>query len=422
MFDLGRILRFLGRLLMDYFAWIVVIYGLAALTEVLTHLDLLPEFLFTPEFWLTSGLNLFPAGAVTLITIWLAGRFLYSVYGLGSWRDGVAFVMRSRFGQPGFGPWMKVDSGKITLNADGVLARIGGPGSLIIYNDSAVVLERRGVLTRVLGPGFPKIEAFEKIYDIVDLRPKRWVYTVSAMTKEGIPINWDAEVHYQIADGEKESTEENPYPFSEESVFRAATCKWRREAGRDQDMDWEGRIVIGETEGILRSILARYPLDQLIGTTEVEEQAAREAVQEELERRLRRAVTPALGAKILRVKLDNLKVDDAITREWITFWKARWERELAGRSVEGDARSVYMYETAKAEAQMQFIVTIGRALQELEASPGVTPRIILMRLFSALDRARLAASARVFVPGQALEALDTIKDLLEGGSDSNQQQ
>ncbi len=420
MFNPLRILRFLCRFFLDFIVVILVICNLAVLTEVLTHLDELPVLLFTPAFWLAVGLNMLPAVSVTLIIFWLAGHFLRAVYGLSSRREGVSFLTRSRFGQASFRPWMKIAEGKIALHADSILTRTGGPGNLITYNDSAVVLEQGGRLTKVEGPGYPRLDRFEKIYDIVDLRPKRWVYTVSAMTKEGIPITWDAEVHYQIADGGQTPTDKVPYPVSKEDVFRAATGWWRREAGRVQDLDWEGRLVIGDTEGTLRSILARRPLDQLIGLTEADERAAREAIQEELERELRKAVYPKLGAKILQVKLDNFKVDDAVTQQWIQAWKARWQSWSGIQLAQGEAARIYLQETTKAEAQMRLLVSISRAFQDLDFK-AVTPSIILMRLFSALDRAHLPAVARVFVPGQALDALEKVKRLVAGESDQVEQ-
>jgi hypothetical protein len=419
MFNLGRILRFVGKFLVDFVILGVVVCGLAVLNEVFIHADEVPDLFYTPRFWLAVGLNMLPAGLMALAVFWLAGRFLRAVYGLKNWQEGMGFLIRSRFGQSSFRPWMKIAEGKIALYADSIVNRTGGPGHLIVYHDSAVVLERAGRLTRVEGPGFPKLEPFERIYDIVDLRPKRWVYTVSAMTKEGIPISWDAEVHYQIADGGEEPTEKAPYPVSKDDIFNAATCKWRREAGKPQDMDWEGRLVIGDVEGILRSILARRRLDQLIGLTEAEERAAREAVQEELEREIRKVASSKFGAKILQVKLDNFKVADTVTEQWIQAWKTRWQSWSAGQLAQGEAARIYLHETAKAEAQTRLLVSITRAFQDLDVKT-VTPTIIMMRLFSALDGAGMPASARVFVPGQALDTLEKMQHLL-GGDDQAKQ-
>lgn len=415
MFNLKRIYNFYCAFLADLIPLGLLIFVLAVLTELFTAAPRsLPGSLFTWEFWLAVILNVLPAILVTLVVFWLAGHFVRAVYNLNSWREGVGFLARSRLGQSGFGPFMIIAEGKIARNEDSILTRLGGPGHLIIRNDSAVVLERGGKLTRVLGPGFPKLEPFEKIYDIVDLRPKHWKYSVGAMTSEGIRIDWDVEVIYQIANGGQKPTKKEPYPFSPEDIFRAATSKWRREASRTQDMDWEGRLVIGDMEGILRSILAQRSLNQLIGLTEAEEAAAREVVQQELAEKLAKQIYPKLGARIIQVKLDNLRVKDEITQEWIKVWKAHWQSWSDIQWGEEQAQRICLYETAKAEAQARLIETITRALQGVDHRQPITPAIVLMRLFSALDRAHLPAAARVFVPNLAIEGLEKIDHLIAG--------
>lgn len=420
MLNPGRFVHFWGRFLGAFITLFMVDLLLAVLTEMLTRSGELPNQMLSGDFWLAVGFNMLPAMLAALVILWLVGRFMRSVYRLESWREGVWFLIRSRFGQHGFKPFVRIGEGKINTNRDSILTRTGGPGHLVIYNDSAVLLGQGGRFTRVEGPGFCRLEPFEKIYQIIDLRPKRWVYPVSGMTKEGVPVTWEVEIHYQIDDGGQTSTQESPFPFSAEAVFRAATGQWRREAGTSQDLDWEGRVVIGHAGGILRSILAQRSLDQLIGLTEADARAVRETVQEEMEHKLRVAA-PGLGAKILQVKLDNLKVDDAITQQWIEAWKAHWQRWSDLQLAQAEASGVYLYETAKAEAQMRLIVTITRALQELDSSPAITTRIILMRLFSALDRAHPTSSSRLFVPGHALGALEKMRQLLGGGDDSGQQ-
>lgn len=408
--NLPRLFKFWQKFLQDFLTLTLIISGLAFLTELLTHLQQLPGILINWQFWLAVGVNMLPSIFTTFLVFFLAARFLRTVYGLKNRREGIDFLARARFGQPDFSPFMRVSDGKITLNEDSILTKVGGPGNLIIFNNSAVVLERAGRLTRVAGPGFCSLKEFETIYDVVDLRPKRWILTVNAMTKEGIDVSWDVEVCYQLADGDQQPTEETPFPCDENAVFRAATIKWRRETGRIQDMDWEGRVVIGSTEGTLRSILARRPLDTLIGLTEAEAQAARESVQAELEAAVRKAVT-GLGAKILHVKLDNLKVGDTVTQQWIDAWRATWQKWTNERLGQSEAARIQLYEEAKAEAQMHYITNITRALAQENLSRQDTLQTLSMRLFSVLDRAQLPASARVFVPGQAWEMVNQLQGL-----------
>jgi hypothetical protein len=412
MFNLPRLLRFLGRVLLFLVPFLLVTVVLAFLTEYLTIEGTPTARLLDGAFWLGVGLNTLPAWAVMLVTLWLAGRFVMAVYGLDGWRQGIGFILRSRFGLPAFGPWTRIRKGQIDQErANPILEKIGGPGHLVVYNDSAALLEQAGQLTQVEGAGFPALGRFEKVYDVVDLRPRRWVHTVEAMTKEGIPVHWQAEVHYQVGDGGKEPSSYMPFPLCKEEVFRASMSKWVLSQDGRQTIDWEARIVLVETERCLRSILARWRLDQLVGITEEAEQTSRESIQAELEAALRKVVPP-LGSRLLKVKLDNLQVADDVTQQWISAWKARWERWSAGLLAQGEASHVYLYETVKAEAQMQLLAKIVQAFQRQTVRQASTPQLILMRLFSVLDRAAFPASSRIFFPSQALGALEQIRSLV----------
>jgi hypothetical protein len=412
MFNLSRTLSFVWRFLRLALPLIVALFLLSVVTEGLAHRQELDRALLDWTFWAAIVGNMVPALVIAGIVFWLAARFVRDVFKLDTWKAGLGFLTRSRFGLPGFGPWMKAEKGALANHEDSVLTRVGGPGHLVIYNDSAVVLECAGRLTRVEGPGFPKIEPFEQVYDVIDLRPKRWVYPVKAMTKDGIPITWDAEIHYQIADEGERPSEQAPYPLSRENVFKACTSRWVF-VGRPTKMDWEGLMVISNTEGGLRTILARWWLNQLIGLTEEEEQAARQAVQAQLEKVLSEHA-PKIGAKVLSVKLDNLQVEDAITQQWIEAWRTHWKAWSTARLARGEAAQLYLNEMAKAEAQMSLLVNIGRAFEGLTSRDTVIPHIVLSRLFSVLDRASFSASSRIFFPSQALDTLEKMRQLVGG--------
>lgn len=415
MFNAARTFKFWGRtsrLLIP----VVLVAALALLTETLTQ-PLFP----LDEFLVESGVSLLGYLAVYIIIVLVimlfAGRFVAATYNLDGTREGIAPLIRLMFGKPGFGPIAVISGGQIASGQDTVVTKLGGPAGLVIHNDSAVVLEKRGTLSRVVGPGLPVLEPFETVYDVIDLRPKRWLLSVGAMTREGIPVTWDVEIRYQIDDGGQEPTEDRPYPFSEETVFKAATGKWRRERGRTQDIDWEGWVVISQTEGSLRSIIARRNLDELIGLTEEATLAAREAVQNELAGIIREAA-PKMGAKLLDLRLQTLQVQDEVTEQWIEAWRARWQgwstRELAPH----EAERIQEYEKAKAEAHILPLNNLTAELQKLEHADQA---VILMRLSSILDQGTLGVASRVFFPGQALETVEHIRDILRGPSGSDHQ-
>jgi len=163
------------------------------------------------EFWFFVLLNMVPGLVAVVVVCWLAASFVQSLYGLRSRREGWGFLTRSLFGLSGLQPFLIIREGTIQGDEAHVLRRVGGPGGLVIFNDSAVVLERAGRLTRVAGSGFAYLEPFEKVWDAIDLRPQRWNFAVEAMTQEGIPVTCHADVSFKIDDGDKKSTREEAY-------------------------------------------------------------------------------------------------------------------------------------------------------------------------------------------------------------------
>lgn len=422
MFNWRRLGRFLGIMLAIAIPFLIMAFGLAVFTELFTHQEELPELLTTADFWLELGLNVLPMIAAMVLVLWFAGRFLVKVYQLDSWQEGMAFLVRSRCGLRGFRPWARIEKGAVCEGGSAVLDKAGGPGNVVIYQDSAVVLERGGRLTRILGRGIHDLKRFEKIYEVVDLRPKRAIHTVKAMTREGIPVQWDVELQYQIDSGDEVAADDAPYPMSPEAVLHAATSKWVRGNSRTQpDLRWEDRLTFVETDRHLRLMLASRRLDQLIGLT-ADQRAVREAIQTELETRVRQ-VAPKTGGKILGVRLDSLSVEDAVTQQWIKAWKVNWQNWSAKRLAHAEAASIHQYEVAKAEAQMQMTTQITEALQQHLTSRTIPsqalPQMVLMRLFSVLDRADFAPASRVFFPTQTMNALAGIRRALTPGETSD---
>ena len=435
MIDFGQIARFLRNLLEIVLVFLLVALILATLTEVLTHGADLAELLGTADFWLQVALDMIPILLVMALALWLPAHFVRKTYQLDSLSEGINFVLHSRLDLRGFGPWAKIDKGQYDSNAEpSILSRLGGPGHLVIYNDSAVVLERGGRLTRVEGfweterpqrpgtaqperPGFPRLDPFERVYGVVDLRPKRSMQTVRALSREGLPIEWDLEIQYQIHGGNTPSTETHPYPISEEAVVRACTCKWASHGKYTGVLDWEGRLRV-EAEKLLQLMLADRRLDHLVGLADDGEGTAREEIQTQMESDLGE-VALDLGARILKVRLDNLRVTDAVGQQWIEAWKANWQRWSMDWLAHAEASRIYEYETAKAEAQLQMITQLTQTLRTQISGripAQAIPQIILMRLFSVLDRADFAPSSRIFFPTETMHALEGLQRSLAAGA------
>ncbi len=360
--------------------------------------------------------------ALTSVAL-LASRFLRDLYNIKSLPEAFAFLSRLFFMPIKFAPYLLIKEGRIALGEGSGLHKIGGPGYLVVYHDSAVVTEQFGKLKRVITSGFPRLERFERVWEIVDLRPQRWPFKVNGMSREGIPVSCIADITFriddrvQVADGEfqpKQVSDENkePYPFTEAAVFRAATSRWVRPpdwTGRPQD--WAGRVVIGFTEGILRNILAEYRLDWLLAPAPSETEHPREVIRRRLEEQLHNRVS-RVGARIVSVKLGDIEVDEQIPLQWLEAWQADWEGQALATRAEGEAELLRM-EVAQAQAQAEMIIALNRALQSaVTKKDDLQPYLLASRFVQALNWISYDPYSQTRLPPEAMRTLKQLQHTL----------
>ncbi len=363
-----------------------------------------------------------------VLVAYTASSFLATLYKIKSPGEAASFLYRLLFGLWKFGPYLLIKEGKIATGEDSVLHKVGGPGYLVIYNDTAVITERCGRIERILSAHLPKkgnyplLAPFEKVWEIVDLRPQQWTFPVKGMTREGIPVICEADICFKIDDrvpderGQlcpKPPTEEEPYPFTPEAVFRAATARWIREPDfQGPPMDWRGRVVVGFTEGILRNILAEYRLDWLLGPTGDPSAHPREEIRRRLEEALNQEA-PKVGVRILSVQLGEIKVEEEqIPAQWIEAWRAEWESRAAATRVEGEAELLRV-EAVRARAQAEMLITLIRELQAVNVSDSeLRAYLLATRLAETLRWMSYDPFTRAFLPPEAIRTLHRLQELL----------
>ncbi len=415
MLNLKKVFTYYWRIGRWHLLLLAVPLALGIFVE-LQHLGNEPSQIW--RFLLSLAIDLVPALSVMFILEYVADDFVRAVYGLKTMEESQSFLMRRLFGTPSFKPYLIIKEGKIAADGKDGLIHVGGPGSLVIYNDSAVVLEKAGKLTKVVKKGFGKLDDLEKVWGAVDLRPHRWVFDVNGMTKEGIPITCQADVTLQIDDGGQSPSEEEPFPATEEAIFKAATRKWMREATRssdDQEFDWARRAIIGMTEGSLRSILATYLLDQLLGPDELNRSDHRSDIRSRLESDLRKSF-PDLGVKLIKVELGDIRVANEVAQRRIEAWRTTWKRWAKEREAEGEAERLQTVEAAKALAQADMIVEITQAFQSLADDKAIIPsQFVLLRMFEVLKRTSYdPQSGMLFLPGEVLRTWQLVQDIALG--------
>lgn len=391
MFNLQKFIKRNGKLLLIFVLFVAFVVGwYLAVSALLSlageQLELLPALL--------SGLLV----SLAVMLAWrLTARFVAALYDV-SHAQADAFMGYRLLGRSGFSPYLIIREGKIAFGED-IVKKIGGPAGLVIYNDTAVITEQAGRLKRVIrGPAFPSLEPFEKVWDVIDMRPQRWVFSVSAITSDGIPIDYDADVRFQVRD-------------TEQDIFKAATSKWVRDAWRtepDRLMIWTKRVIIGETEGITRAILAHYTLNQLIDPN------CRAAVRDELRAKLS-TWAAGIGVEIVHVALGDIRLRGQVVQQWIETWRAEREHQASKIIVEGKAKRAKMLEQARAQVRRHMLdKTIDVFNQAAAAGQRISSRLVVLSFIEMLKRTSFEQS--LYLPTDMVKTIDMLQKRATGSS------
>ncbi len=346
---------------------ILIVATVLVLTLVFAVLLLLASFSLwaerTVDFLIIVAAFAFSLISAVSAVVVMFVQFARSFYDL-SLEEAWEFVYRVVFGlpqRPPKNPTLQIREGKVDLDGPQVLRKIGGPGFLGISYDSAVVTCRAGRLYRVLGPGFHEVKAFEKVWDVVDLRPQRRKVKVQFMTRDGIPVSCEADISFRVAGppliGEDPDDYPNGYPFDEEAVLKLTTSnrvKARKGNGRIQD--WTQRISFGTLDGKIRDYLEAYRFDEFL-----DPQKPVLSIKT-LEQRIEAAVRESghgMGLEVERVQLGPvLPLDEAISRQWLEFWQAELQQPVEASMAESEADLTRVIEEARVEAKASLITNM----------------------------------------------------------------
>ncbi len=357
-----------------------------------------------PLLFILALVGMLPTLLATLLVWRLYGRFVQRLFALSTLREGMAYLWTRLFGSPKYGPFMVIQEGNIGPGGIERVQKIGGPGNLVIYANSAVVLSRAGVITRVVrGPEFMKqtpLQPFEKVLDTVDLRPQRWAFPVKALTREGIPVTYTADIKFRALN-------------DDEAIFKAFKCKWIRDLSKTGEpwrlMTWQKRMIISATEGGLRGIIANYELDQLM------EQRYRDEIRDILEQKLQSAAA-GFGLEAYQVALgdivfgwDELEKDERqkmVLDQWFEVWRTARKSEIQKSRVKANAQMLRTEEEARIEVRREMLERTVKIFRELRDQGGDAPmeRMIILAFIEMIRNLEL----NLYTPDQILK---TYQDL-----------
>ena len=353
----------------------------------------------------------------------ISTAFVRDVYEIPDWRTAFGYTWLLLFGRAPISaldplfpdiypyPFAIVQQGEVDEKYQNtLLVRFGGPGNVIVFNDSAVFIERFGRFTRVAGPGRIFLQRFERIHEALDLRPQERTQGANALTKDGIPVKTEVQIRFQLARPPASLVPPTPsvvYPVYEEALIRAGQCHLRSvnlDNGKESIARWPERA--SGVGGVMRALVAGYRLDELLEPYEPERDPHREISQ-----RLHREVDAGargFGAQVLEVRMGALEPTlEEVKEERVTSWQAAWKSKARTEAAAGMAEAIRERGLARAYAQKEIIMAIARELQKAaERGIALPAEFIALRFIEALRQCWTSPVDLTTSSSQALQTLD----------------
>ena len=293
---------------------------------------------------------------------------------------------------------------------------LGGPLNLIVFDGSALYLERGNRFSRVVGPGehIPFLEWHETIKYVVDLHPKVKTDKFDVWTKDGIKIKLEVQIECRIGDPSKNDPANGVvYPYDPVAVKKAVerfSLRWpNRQEGEPSEFTWID-AAWGQVTGIVPGYIGSRTLDDLFIADRKSGQILSSESIDEVKDKLNSA-TQAFGVFITDFQI--LKVD--MPPEVYEHQKEQWktERQSLATIIDGQTKAFHIrsHEKARADAQRDLIIAIAGGLKKNKGRPYAES--LLLSLSGVLDNSLKDPLMRAYLASSTLETLEKIKTMLD---------
>jgi molecular chaperone GrpE len=213
----------------------------------------------------------------------------------------------------------------------------GKRASLVVWSDTAIVLDKGGTVSRVLRRGKHFIDAGEALRAVVDLRTQSRATErgVRVMTRDGIVVEIGLSVTFQIERGSNPSYQD-PYPALNDAIVRAV---YNLSVTDGKQGKWDD-MPLSMVTTRLRNVIAQYSLSELYEHNEEWAEVPRQHIARETVDRGTMLALRGMGIHLNEVSLGNIDFPDEKVREEVrSQWKRQREGEINQQVMPGVARA-----------------------------------------------------------------------------------
>lgn len=163
-------------------------------------------------------------------------------------------------------------------------------------------------------------------------------------------------------------------------------------------------LLIGS---VLNEVLAKYRLDLLFDPEGNKAYAPRPTIQKEIERTLRQR-SRGFGVEIAEVWLGDFELPEAVTEQYLAYWKTDWQNQDRAKLADGDAAVIRERNKARVEGQQLILDALIDAFQSAQQGrPDIpTKQLAALRLIDALQEIYHRIDGVESDPGRQIVTLD----------------
>jgi regulator of protease activity HflC (stomatin/prohibitin superfamily) len=285
-------------------------------------------------------------------------------------------------------------------------------GAGFLYSHQAAAITRGNSYSRADGPGLVFLHGGETIAKVFDLRPHSRKQTVSAITRDGIPVETSVSVTFQVrrpaTDQRRPRSVENdpiPYPYDKDALF---DLTYTFSVHDDSRRDWTEQVA-PQAATMLITELGKYTLDELLDSAgneplnEIKERIKNGLKEQQANTEFQ---TISKGLDIVGVGIGPLELPPDVTAKRLTTWQVAWQNRISQETVSGDIEAQRLYAQARARAQVENIENLLTSIEAMRTQSGVNlPEVVMLRLTEILETLAAARTLAPVAPRVALANL-----------------
>lgn len=302
-------------------------------------------------------------------------------------------------------------------------------GAGFLYSHEAAAITRGNSYSRADGPGLVFLHGGESITQVFDLRPHTRRMPVSAMTRDGIPVETSVSVNFQVRrrspDQRRPRSIANdpiPYPYDRDALF---DLTYTASVADDDKRIWTEQAC-PQAATILVTEIGKYTLDELLVSAGSGPMAQiRNRIKSALEEQQTDSELQTLpkGIEIMGVGVGPLELPADVTDKRLTTWQIEWKNRISQEVISGDIEAQRLYQQARARAQVENIENLLTSIEAMRQQSGIElHEVVMLRLMEILEalsatRALTPIASRAAMSNLAAEASSELRQALSQEED-----